>query len=160
MSPEGLTPADGATAATLYLNGPVTLNVAADAEGALWVCTVDEAETANLQPGTYQGALRVTTASAGPLTVPCGAVTVLENVATAPADAYLTHEERMIPLLERALEKRVKIDMAAYTITNTSATREQLKDMRDLLKSCKATVALRRRGGRLASTAVVFRRAG
>lgn len=149
VSLPGYSAADGWTA-QLYLVGPTLLDVTGVGDGTDWTFTAASATTATKAAGRYAVAIKVTLAGES-TTLPALSITVTPNIAIATANAFIEHADRMIPLLEAALEKRARIDMKAYQITNTQATREELADYLTMLDRYRAEVAGRdaRSSGRM-----------
>jgi hypothetical protein len=126
--------------AVLYLVGPSLLNVTGVGTGTEWRFTAPSADTAPLPAGRYTAAIKVTK-DGEPRTIPALAVTVTPDIAMATSGAFVGHADRMIPLLEAAIEKRVRVDMKEYTITNTAATREDLDTYLKMLDRYRAEVS-------------------
>lgn len=133
---------------------------AANAAGTGYEITVAASATATLRAGTYEVTEYVTNAGGERYTLARGTLTVRADPTTAAPGDRQSHEERMVPLLEAALERRVTIDQKAYQLTSVTATREELKDMSALLGRYRAALAARRNGGRLRPIGIRFVRGG
>jgi hypothetical protein len=128
-------------AAALLLRGPSVLDVTGTVNtDGTWLFVAEGTVTVDVLTGAYRAAVRVSKLLEI-VTLPASQLTVSPNFATVTADELLSHEEKAIPVLEAAILRRVTADMAAYTITSRSATREQLRDMTALLARYRAIVA-------------------
>lgn len=146
-----------------YVRGAASLDVGGGmvaADGDDFVVTIPASGTpsSNIAAGTYTYAERLT--KAGEVYPGAsGTLVITPNVATADAGALQSHAERMVPLLESALERRVAADMVSYTLLNRSLTREELATYRALLAQYRLEVQAQRNGGRLPPYRTVFSRA-
>lgn len=131
----------------LHLRGPTTLDVTATEDGNAFVLTLTAANTATLAPGGYRWSERVTKGTETH-EVARGRVSVLVDLSTAEPKDSLTFEERLLPLLEAALEGRAKRDLDAYSVGGLSVSKMQIRELRRLRNSLVATINARRRHGR------------
>ena len=135
-------------ALTYYVTGPVTIPAfAATAGTSSYSVEVDATDTALLPQGTYRWTAKVSLS--GEVHVArSGLFIVAPNPATMADGATLSHEERLIPVLEAAIERRVRVDLKGYSVTTQSAQREELAEYRRMLMDCRRTVNRMRRSGR------------
>ena len=144
--------------AVLMLRGPTVRDATGVSGADGWTFTIPADESTSFVAGRYAPAIRVTRALER-VTLAGSAITVTPDFATLTEGALLSHEERSIPLLEAAIQKRVTIDLASYTITDRQATREDLATMVKLLARYRAAITSQQGGGFPADIAVEFGRA-
>ena len=137
---------------TIYFNGASnTFNKAAvtQADGSFLV-TIDPSDTANLPPGAYRYAERVTNGSDVYDLVGDELVVQIEpNLATAPAGAFLTHAEKTLGIIELALSGRLTADLESYQIAGRAVTKIPIKELRELRGWYAAEVARAQNPGTL-----------
>lgn len=136
-------------ALTYYITGPVSIPaVTASVVDNQFSVTVTATTTTPLPPGTYRYVARASLSGAVH-TAGEGVFLVKPNLAVAKDGETLTHEERSIPLLEAALERRIKADLQAYSLSSRSATKEEMQTYRRLLNQYRRIVWQRRNPGYL-----------
>lgn len=150
-------PASAGWVATAYFRGAAVLDVVATADGDAHAFVATADATADVVPGTYEVVVRAALAGEK-YDATAAVVTVRPDLAQSGSGDRLTHEERCIPLLEEALERRCTVDLKAYTVGGRQASAEDLREMRQMLASYRAHVLMRRHGGRLPGVATYFRR--
>jgi hypothetical protein len=120
---------------TIYFNGATsTFNkvAVAQADGS-FLLTIDPSDTANLPPGAYRYAERVTNGSEVYDLVGDELVVQIEpNLATAPAGAFLTHAEKTLQVIEAALSGRLTADLESYQIAGRAVTKIPIRELREL----------------------------
>ena len=137
---------------TIYFNGATsTFNKAATAQAdGSFLVTIDPSDTANLPPGAYRYAERVTN---GPdvydLVGDELVVQIEPNLATAPAGAFLTHSEKTLQVIEAALSGRLTADLESYQIAGRAVTKIPIKELRELRGWYAAEVARAQNPGTL-----------
>lgn len=138
---------------TYYLRGPGSLDIAAVPDGGdptLHTLTAAAALTAGLPAGRYHWTVRVVGSTPADVrTIERGVVDVRPDPATAQAGEMQSHAARMVPLLEEALERRVKLDQSQYQILARAATREELRDYERLLARYRGELAAELHGPRV-----------
>ena len=109
----------------------VNSTVSAVADGAGWTVTFAATVTvAVITDGTYRLVGRATNATTSEaLTVYDAPIRILANPITATASSMLTHAEKMLTLIEAALEGRVPADMQSYAIDGKQITKIPVKEL-------------------------------
>jgi len=133
---------------TLHLRGPSSLDVAAAEVAGEFVVTLTAAETATLAPGGYRWAERVTDGTSTH-EVARGRLNVVLDLATVGPKDALSWEERVLPLLDAALEGRASRDLDAYVVGGLSVSKMSVRELRRFRNAIVATINARRRGGRV-----------
>lgn len=137
---------------TIYFNGAAsTFNKAAttQADGSFLVA-IDPSDTANLPPGAYRYAERVTNGSEVYDIVGDELVVQIEpNLATARAGAFLSHAEKTLGIIELALSGRLTADLESYQIAGRAVTKIPIKELRELRGWYAAEVARAQNPGTL-----------
>lgn len=93
--------------------------------------SVAASATALLAVGTYRWAA-IATAGAEVVTADSGVFAVERNLQTAAAGEATTHAERMVSLIEAALESRIPSGMASYQIAGRAVTSYTPTELRQL----------------------------
>jgi len=146
-------PSDG-WAYTIYLNGLTQkFNKAAsvDDEGVFQV-VFDPTDTANLVPGPYRYAERLTNATSGETYDLHGdeLVIVIEpNVASAAAGVFNTWEERTLAIVEAAISGRLTADLQAYQIAGRSVSKIPIQELRTIRGELRAAMWRQNNPGKL-----------
>lgn len=139
-------PADDGWTLTLYYAGKSVGNKAGTANGSRFSVVLDETETA-LLAGNYVWRLVVvkspTTAIAA-----SGVFEVVADISTAAAGDLQTFEEKMLAVIEAALEGRLTSDMEAFSIAGRSVTKIPIKELVELREVYKRAVDAQRNPGR------------
>jgi len=145
-------PPDAGWTYTIYFNGATsTFNKAATAQAdGSFLVTIDPSDTANLPPGAYRYAERVTNGSDVYDLVGDELVVQIEpNLATAPAGAFLSHAEKTLGIIELALSGRLTADLESYQIAGRAVTKIPIKELRELRGCYAAEVARAQNPGTL-----------
>lgn len=151
-------PADGWTQ-KVYLAGAGTLVVTGVDTDGRWLFTITAQQAAGLPPGRYRWTAYAEKGAGAALErhrLDEGALEVTIDLTAAIAGDTVSHEERAIPILEAAIEKRVAADLKAYSFTSRSVTKEELRDMVRLLAQYRTRVTMRKHGGLLPPVQVSF----
>ena len=111
--------------------------------------TIAASATADLTAGVYE-VTRIWTGSGTyanqVYTVPCPALTVLANPATAGAGDRQTWEEKTLAVVESVLEGRVTDDILMYQIGGRTVSKIPLQELLSLRSSLRAAVSAQRTG--------------
>lgn len=130
-------PSDG-YALTYYLRGAENLTITGSANGANdgWVVKIPAARTENFPEGLYEYIARATK-DEDAYTVEQGRFTLKANLADVAQGTRIDHVQRMISILQDAIEGRITDDVQQFTIGGRSLMHipvSQLVDLRDRYK--------------------------
>jgi len=147
---------------SVYLNGALaTLTKDGVADGDAYLVTI--LPTDSLPTGDYRFLERVSKFDTDGTTlleahnVGDGVVFVALDLATASAGACISHTERMVALLEAALEEKIPADLQSYSIGGRIVSKIPLPEVKKLLGEYRVKLWQMRNPGRLApSVEVVF----
>jgi len=120
---------------TFYANGASAIfNVAAtiNADGQSFDIVIPAATTASIPAGRYQCAERLTNSGTGEVVDPHDdmiEILIEAAVATAAAGAFISHIERMLVVIEAALEGRLGADLMSYQIGGRAVVKIPPKDL-------------------------------
>lgn len=129
---------------TYYLTGPANLTITADENGDAYEVRVEASETAGLPAGTYR--LRgFVSDGTDRWPVYKGRMTVEANPATVAPGG--THAEKMLVLIESALEGRLPKDKEQYQIDGVSIVRIPVERLLELRVKYQQEVYSQRSGG-------------
>lgn len=149
-------PADDGWTYALHLRGVGTLDAVGSASGSAFAVTLAAADTDGLAAGTYRWTERV--AKAGEkYDAATGLVVVTLDMAAAAAGAGQSHAERVLALIEAAIEGRIPNGMESYQIQGRSVSKIPLMDLERLRGIYAARVARQKNGGQIGSIQMVFR---
>ena len=142
-------PSDG-WSLSLHLNGALaTLHKTGVTDGDGYIVTIDATDT--LPAGIYRYMERVTNGTTGEVhRVGSGVVNVEIDLATALAGAMLTHPERMLLLIEAALEEKIPADLQSYSIGGRAIVKYKPDELKKLRAQYRAEVYRLYNPGRLA----------
>lgn len=129
------TPANDGWALVVYLNGKSAANATAVASGADFVVTFTAAATAPLLSGLYQFTERATKAGVVKDS-PIGTVFIGPNLATAAAGALQSRDEKMLEMIDAAIEGRMVAGIDEYQIGTRLVKKipiAELMKMRDVV---------------------------
>jgi hypothetical protein len=121
---------------TVYLAGRSRIH--ADIESGVvksgddFLVTLTAALTAPLLPGRYEWEFRVKVGATAYLRVDAGTVLILPDIAQATDGSLQTHAERMLALVEAALEGRLTRDQESIIIDGVAITRIPHDNLRRL----------------------------
>lgn len=152
-------PASDGWALTLYLNGAGAVSAAGVPVGAAFDVTLAAAATAGLPPGAYTWIERVSR-GAEVYDAARGTVLVLANVATSPAGALQSWEERTLTVVQAAIDGQLTSGMASYQIHGRAVSKIPLADLVRLRAGLQAAIAKKARGGKSRVKLVHFTGAG
>ena len=128
------------------LSGAPVLQVTAAVEGSSYAVRVEASQTALVKPGRYTLAGRVErTDPAEVRYVYVGELTVLPD--PFGGTDVRTHAERMLALIDAALEGRIPADAERITINGRSLDRIPIRELRRLRGIYAAQVRAERHGG-------------
>lgn len=130
---------------TYVLRGPVGLDVVAEG-GEPYRFAVSATDTAQLTAGTYQWACLALRGQER-ATVAKGFVKVLADLQSAGFVDGRSHAERMLDLIEAALEKRIPKDQQSYEIDGMRLDRIPIERLEALRTRYRREVASARRKG-------------
>lgn len=143
--PGGFSPVDGWTYA-FTLAGPSVLTVAGVANGAGFDVTLSAAQTAALTQGRYRFIERCSNAGEVAV-VGTGAMQVLLNLATAAAGDAQTPDEKLLTVVEAAINKTLPAGMESYSIAGRAVKYYSLKELMELRGQLVARIAQQRGKG-------------
>lgn len=155
-------PADG-FALKYYFRGAGSLNITADGTGANWLVTLKASDTAKLKKGTYQWAAYAEKGAGDTLErydVARGVAAVEPSIVAANAGDLVSHEERMIALIECVLEGRIDDDVQQATMDGRSIMKIPVLELRAIRKAMKRKLWRKRNGGAIGQTLKVVMRRG
>ncbi len=101
--------------------------------------TLDPVADLAVAPGLYKYIERVQL-GAEVHTVGNGSIEIEPNLATAPAGATVSHNVRMVALLEAALEGRIPADLQSYQIAGRAIVKLDIRELQHMLGNYKAKV--------------------
>lgn len=145
-------PSDGWTLGYSFV-GPSKLSVEAQAVGETYVITVAAANTAKLLPGTYRWIGYVTKASER-FTIGDGLLIVRPDLAEAAAAS--SHAERMVDLLETALEDLATLGSTTIEINGRQADQIPMDQLRRMLGYYRSEIRRNRNPRQLGRVEVHF----
>jgi hypothetical protein len=114
-----------------------------------WLATISATASAVLLAGSYE--LRTLLVGSGAYagrqhTVAVDLLDVLVDTRSTAADTYLTHAERMLALLDAAVEGRIPAGMESYQISGRAVSLMQLSELVALRSKYAAMVKRQRTG--------------
>ena len=132
-------PSDGWTY-QLHLNGPLaTLHKDGVADGNGYLVTINP--TDSLPPGDYRYLERVSNGSTGEAhNVGEGVVNVELDLALAAPGACISHAERVLAIIEAAIEKKVPDDLKSYSIGGRAVVTMDVDELKKLRAQYRAEV--------------------
>lgn len=143
-------PASAGWTLSYSLRGPINLiwDVSwVSVDGDTWIITIPASATALLPAGRYRVAAHFAGGGAHAserYTEALPALQVLANLATvAPGDA-ISHAERMIPLLEQAIESLASTNIKFYQVGQRMVTKHDLPELRRQLGFYRAELRRQR----------------
>jgi hypothetical protein len=145
-------PADGWTYA-IYLNGLTQkFNKAATVLANIFQIEFLPSDTANLNPGPFRYAERLTNAGTGEVFDITGdelVINIEPNVASAAAGTFNTWEERTLAIVEAAIAGRLTSDIQAYQIAGRSVSKIPIVELRQIRGELKAAIWRQNHPGQL-----------
>lgn len=141
-------PAGDGWAYKLHLRGASVLDVDGEADGDAFTVRLDATATADLTPGGYRWQERLSKDGAV-YNGDAGVVTVSIDMAAAEAGDAQTHNERVLALLEAAIEGRIPAGMESYQIAGRTVANIPVVDLRKLLTKYRWLVWQERNPGKL-----------
>lgn len=146
-------PSDG-WAYTIYLNGLTQkFNKAATVDdNGVFQIQFDPTDTANLNPGPYRYAERLSNSGTGEVYDLTGdeLVIVIEpNVASAAPGVFNTFEERTLAIVEAAISGRLGADLQAYQIAGRSISKIPIEELRKIRGQLRESVWRQNNPGKL-----------
>lgn len=126
------------------------------ADGDAFVLTLSAQDTAAWPPGTYAFSER---AVKGGVVheVGVGTITITPNLAVLPeGDDGLTHNQRVLKIIEAQLEGRLADGIQNYSIGGRVVSKIPLKELVELRDKYKVKVLLERTGGQLGQVLFTF----
>jgi len=149
---DDFSPADG-WAYTIYLNGATQkFNKAATSPNGIFEIEFTPTDTANLPPGPYRYAERLTNSGTGEVYDINGdslVINIEANVASSPAGVYTTWEEQTLAVVEAALKGRLTSDIASYQVAGRAVNKIPIQDLRRIRGELKAAIWRQNNPGRL-----------
>lgn len=137
-------PANQGWTLAVVLAGVNWITATVAASGADFAVSILSTDTAKLAPGVYQWTERVTKAGES-YDVGSGSVNVTMNLFTAAAGDAQSANEKLLVVVEAAIQKRATADMDAFTISTPTGTRMvtrmPLKELLALRNSLKSAIA-------------------
>ena len=132
-------PADG-WAYALHLNGALAnLHKDGIADGDGYLVTINPADS--LPAGDYRYLERVTNPATGEAhNVGVGVVKIELDLALAAPGACISHAERMLALIEAAIEKKVPDDLKSYSIGGRAVVTMDVDELKKLRAQYRAEV--------------------
>jgi len=157
----GDTPAGGGWTGTAKLFGPATSGAATvTASGSDFLVTFAKATTAALAAGDYRWALTVTDGTSR-YTIGEGRIRLEVDPGTVATTGGLEHCQRMLTLIETALEGRLTSDMESYSIAGRAISKIPARELLRFRAVYRAQVeALQNKGRPRPSLKVQFVRPG
>lgn len=148
-------PASDGWALKLYLAGiSVITPINGNASGDAFAVTLSSAVTATLKAGTYTWR-ELVTKSGETYEAASGVVRVLPDIAQAGAGDFQSADEKMLAIVEAALEGRLSQDMESYSIAGRAVTKIPASELLAIRSQLKAAVAARARGDKWGRTVKV-----
>lgn len=145
---------------TFYANGATAIfnQVATTNPDGQSFDIVIPASKTEVPAGRYQCAERLVNTGTGEVYDPSNDVlelTIESDVSTAAAGAYISHIERMLVVIEAALEGRLAADLMSYQIAGRAVVKIPPKDLLWFRGHYRSKLFQLKNPGRLGSTAVI-----
>lgn len=145
-------PSDG-WSYTIYLNGLTQkFNKAATVTDNIFQIEFVPTDTANLNPGPFRYAERLTNSVTGEVYDITGdelVINVEPNVGSAAAGVFNTWEERTLVIVEAALSGRLTSDIETYQIAGRSVSKIRISELRTIRGQLRAAIWRQNNPGQL-----------
>lgn len=119
------------------LHGPQVIEIAAFDDGDVYRVEVGASETKQWAPGQYRWAAFVVGPGDQRYTIATGNIVIAPNWLLAEPGDVRSHSQRMLDLIEAALEKRIPKDQQSYEIDGQRLDRipiERLMELRSMYR--------------------------
>jgi hypothetical protein len=143
-----------ANGATAIFNVPATTNP----DGESFDIVIPAATTASIAAGRYQCAERLSNSGTGEVADPNDdtiEILIEASVATASAGAFISHVERMLVVIEAALEGRLSDDLMSYQIAGRAVVKIPARDLLWFRGHYRSKLYQLQNPGRLGSQVVI-----
>jgi len=138
----------GTHSLTVHLRGIGSADASVGEGASKYTVTFSAALTGALAPGVYQFSELITVTAGGKVVeVGAGVVSVLRNLATAPAGSAQTHAEKMVAILETAIQDLTSGKIQAYSIGGRTVTYNDLPELQKMLAKYQSEVRMQRSPG-------------